>query len=270
MLEEPERNESEHEGNSLELVIATPCYGGVATTLYLTSLLKLERACRARGLSLGWVFVTNDSLIPRARAELVAMFLANPRATHMLFIDADIGFDPEQVFRLMAFDADFVAGSAPIKKLDWDKLRRVVVAGAPKPESTALTYVLGIDNVGKVEARDGFAKVRAVGNAFLMLRRSALLRMCAAHPELKYDQIHSPGFQPTSDHRYALFECMVDPKTRAYLSEDFAFCRRWTDLGGDIWLDLQSQLTHVGPTEFVGDLSTQFRPAGTPPLRSVR
>jgi hypothetical protein len=241
------------------LIVATPCYGGLMTSVYVNSMLRLMTACRARGLTLGWLFVSNDALIPRARAELVALFLENANATHLLFIDADIGFDPEQVFRLMGFDVDFCAGAYPIKALDWAKVRRVLAVGAPKPESTALNYVLGIDDVARVQTRQGFASVRAVGNGFMLLRRAAIERLCGAHPELKYETIHAPAAAPQSKHRFALFECMIDPETHAYLSEDFAFCRRWTDLGGEIWLDLQSQLTHVGPTEYVGDLSTQFR-----------
>jgi hypothetical protein len=59
-------------------------------------------------------------------------------------------------------------------------------------------------------------------------------------------------------HRFALFECMIDPATGTYLSEDFAFCKRWTDIGGEIWADLDSRLDHVGPSVFHGDVSSQF------------
>ena len=63
-----------------------------------------------------------------------------------------------------------------------------------------------------------------------------------------------------SPHRYALFECMIDPDTGEYLSEDFAFCRRWTDLGGEIWLDLESKLIHVGQYGFVGGIANTLVP----------
>ena len=65
-----------------------------------------------------------------------------------------------------------------------------------------------------------------------------------------------------SPHRFALFDCLIDPATGVYLSEDFAFCRRWTDLGGEIWIDVESRLTHVGPHAFVGDFATQFNSMG--------
>jgi hypothetical protein len=68
-----------------------------------------------------------------------------------------------------------------------------------------------------------------------------------------------------SNNRYALFDCMID-ETGTYLSEDFSFCKRWSDLGGEIWADLDSRLSHVGPLVFRGDLSSQFMPAAEPAL----
>ena len=91
-----------------------------------------------------------------------------------------------------------------------------------------------------------------------MIRRAALTRLCAAHPELKYTRIDSPTSRDSSN-QFALFECMIDPDSGTYLSEDYAFCRRWTALGGEIWIDIESRLTHIGPMSFVGDFGTQFQ-----------
>jgi hypothetical protein len=105
--------------------------------------------------------------------------------------------------------------------------------------------------------RSGFIKVRYAGTGFLMVRRQALERMCAHYPQLKFKRDHSADAATASDKRFALFECMIgDDGT--YLSEDFAFCKRWTDMGGEIWADLGSKLSHVGPMTFRGDLSSQF------------
>ena len=61
--------------------------------------------------------------------------------------------------------------------------------------------------------------------------------------------------------RYALFNCMIDEASGIYLSEDFSFCRRWTDMGGEIWADLESRLLHVGAVTFEGNVMTQFTSA---------
>ena len=90
-----------------------------------------------------------------------------------------------------------------------------------------------------------------------MIRRAALERMCAHYPELQFKRDHSIDAATASDKRFALFECMI-AEDGTYLSEDFAFCKRWTDMGGEIWADLGSKLSHVGPMVFCGDLSSQF------------
>jgi hypothetical protein len=111
-----------------------------------------------------------------------------------------------------------------------------------------------------VTERAGFVKVRYAGTGFLMIRRAALEQMCARYRELKYTRDHSLDAATASDNRFALFECMIaDDGT--YLSEDFAFCKRWTDMGGEIWADRNSRLTHIGPLAFCGDLSSQFAAA---------
>jgi hypothetical protein len=85
--------------------------------------------------------------------------------------------------------------------------------------------------------------------------------MCAHYPQLRYKRDHSADASLPSENRYALFECMIS-EDGTYLSEDFAFCKRWTEMGGEIWADLNSKLDHVGPMAFHGELSSQFVAAG--------
>jgi hypothetical protein len=244
------------------LVVATPCYGGLVTSTYANSLMHLQQACAGRGIEFEWLLLGGDALITRARADLVAHFLGRPSATHLLFIDADIGFEPEQAFRLMSFGAEVTAAAYPSKTIDWQRLQRVVAAGRARPEAAALRYVFEVDDPERIVSRQSFARVRSVGTGFMLLQRGALERLCAAHPELRYGHTGTSADPlAASPHRFALFDCLIESGTRIYLSEDYAFCRRWTALGGEIWLDLESRLTHVGPMTFAGDLATQFDPA---------
>jgi len=241
------------------LVIGTPCYGRQVTDLYAGSLIKLTLACQQRGVRLQVQMTGSDALITRARQNIVAHFLHIEAATHLLFIDADIGFDPDQAFRLLNFGAPMAAAVYPIKRIDWEKVAVAVQSGRSPVHSAALSYMIEFPGGGPIETRDGFAKVSFAGTGFLMIERQALLSMIEHYPELRYAHDQKPNDRlARSPYRSALFNCMIDAETGTYLSEDFSFCRRWTAMGGEIWADMNSRLTHVGAVDFAGDLSTQF------------
>lgn len=243
---------------AVNLVVATPCFGGQISIHYAASLLKLEKAVRGYGnLKLKVLFKDGDALITRARASLLAQFLDDPAATHLLFIDSDIGFEPEQVLRLIQCGADMAAAIYPVKRIDWEKFRKAVGTEHPNPGAAALKYVFEVENPDAVRESAGFVQVRYAGTGFLMIRRAALEKMCARYPQLKFRRDHSLDAATESENRFALFDCMISDDG-TYLSEDFAFCRRWTDMGGEIWADLSSKLSHVGPVTFKGDLASQF------------
>src|SRR3984893_15783075 len=137
--------------DQIHLVVATPCFGGQVSSIYASSIFQLQRAVRAKSnIDLKVLMRDGDALIPRARANLVTMFLDDPAATHFLFVDADIGFTPEQVFRLIESGADVVAGAYPIKRVNWDKAKRAIDARRSDLPAASLDYVLEIDNPDRV------------------------------------------------------------------------------------------------------------------------
>jgi len=243
---------------TVNLVVATPCFGGQISVLYAASLFKLQQLVRSySGLTLKVLFKDGDALITRARASLISQFLDDPAATHLLFVDADIGFEADQVVRLIECGAEMCAAVYPIKRIDWEKVRKTIETARPNPAAASLKYVFEVDDASAVIEKAGFVKVRYAGTGFLMIRRQALEKMCARYPHLQYKRDHSLDAAAASDQRFALFECII-AEDGTYLSEDFAFCKRWTDMGGEIWADLKSALSHVGPMTFCGDLSSQF------------
>src|SRR5580700_10877529 len=127
---------------NVNLVVATPCFGGQISVVYAASLMKLQKLVRSyRDFNIKMLFKDGDALITRARASLVAQFLDDPSATHLLFIDADIGFEPNQVLRLINCGADVCAAVYPIKRIDWSKVKSVMQAERPNPGAAALHYV---------------------------------------------------------------------------------------------------------------------------------
>src|ERR1700737_4524047 len=125
----------------IHLVVATPCFGGQVSSIYASSIFQLQRALRAKSnVDLKVHLRDGDALITRARANLVTLFLDDPAATHVLFVDADIGFAPEQVFRLIESGADVVAGVYPIKRINWEEARRALEAQRPKVPAASLAH----------------------------------------------------------------------------------------------------------------------------------
>src|SRR5262249_9053225 len=155
------------------------------TINYAVSLLKLQPACQQLGIRLQIYMVGGDALITRARQNIVAKFLADEAATHLLFVDADIGFEPAQVFRLMQFDAPASAAIYPLKRLDWEKVVACIREGRSPMPSAALTYTTQCAE-GPLEVNSGFTKSPYAASGFLMVQRQALLRMIDSYPELRY------------------------------------------------------------------------------------
>src|SRR6201999_3365377 len=178
----------------IHLVVATPCFGGQVSSIYASSIFALQRALRGMSnVGLTVHLRDGDALITRARANLVTLFLDDPAATHFLFIDADIGFTPDQVFRLIESGADMVAGVYPIKRVNWEKAQRAIEGRRPNVPAAALDYVLEINDPDHVAVVNGFTRVRYAGTGFLMIRRHVFEKMCA-HPDyaaLRFSREHS-------------------------------------------------------------------------------
>ena len=238
--------------------IATPCYGGLVTQLFMLSVVRLLQEGHALGFDVSLSLLGGDALVSRARSTLVAAFMDAPEATHLLFIDADISFEPQQVKRLLDADKEFVGAFYPMKLVDWQRLPQRCVEGGESLETAGLSYV-GTLCQGEELRQDGdFATARYAGGGFQLITRQAIQRMFDAYPETHFAATHVyPPPPAASPNLYALFESMIDPGNQTYISEDYAFCRRWRQLGGEIWLDLQSRLTHTGPQSFVGNFSVR-------------
>ncbi len=226
---------------------------------YMQSVCALMAAAPGAGIGLTLALLGQDALITRCRNTLTGHFLAEPRATHILFIDADISFEAENVFRLLGAGKSVAAGIYPLKAYYWDKPCQDRLARGEPIETSGLHYV------GKLEAgqrllRDGdFATAVYAGTGFMLIERATIEQMQAAYPKTQYRGVdaYTSGNRARPD-GYALFDCIIDPITGTYMSEDFTFCSRWQHLGGQIWLDTRASLTHSGPSDFKGHPGDRF------------
>ena len=237
------------------ILIGTPCYGGLVMQGYMESVISLMGYASRNDFDVRLALLGGDSLITRSRNKLVATFLDMQDATHLMFIDADISFQPEDVHRMLKFDHDVVAGMYPIKNFDWAQFKEKVMPDMPIDKlAEAGLHFVGMPCLEKErEHRGEFITGIYAGTGFMLIRRSCFDRMITAYPNTKYNVAHTyPISKERSPNQYALFDCIIEPGTSIYLSEDFTFCRRWRDIGGKIWLDSKSRLSHYGTFRFQG------------------
>ena len=244
--------------------IATPCYGGQLNEPYFRSVIMMMTFFNGHKIPLAFGTIANESLVTRARNVLVAYFLASDY-THLMFVDADIEFQTEDILKLYAHKKDVVVGAYPKKGVAWDKIRANLTDPANKSKelsdrdmaSFGSDYAINFKFVDKetktIGVENGLIKLHDAGTGFMMISREAILKMIKAYPELKYNNDVNIANADLKDHFYALFDTMIDPIDRRYLSEDYTFCRRWQEIGGDVWLDPSISLNHYGHFCFQGN-----------------
>ncbi|MDO4641085.1 MAG: hypothetical protein Q4A84_05205 [Neisseria sp.] len=244
--------------------IMTPSHDGKYFHNYVLSLLNLTNHAQKVGMPLQIVLQRGESLITRARNNCVASFLANPEWTHLFWMDSDIGFSPEAVYRLLLADRDVVAGVYPLKRENWPE------AGLPQGmtrtefEAAYTRYTINtsrLDENGEIALHidaDGFMEVDEAPTGFMVIKRSVFERMIAAYPDLQY--VSDSDYEPEEENlHYRFFDCFVDPQSRRYLSEDYGFCHLWQRIGGKIFIDTQSNLTHQGAKVYRGPFARSLK-----------
>lgn len=249
-----------------KLFIATPCYGGQMFAAYTQGLVSLCCALAHSGFQFEPFLLANESLITRARNKCVASFLKTD-CTHLLFIDADVGFHPKDVDSLMKAQQDVVCGAYPMKGYGWEAMAAAAVKGAQPddlPEHGAL-YAANLHHDDVVKGRTevyeknggSYVEVMDAATGFLLISREAIQRFIAHYgKEIEYVS----DYEPAGETHHMLFQAAPDPSAkpgepRRYLSEDYWFSRMWQRMGGKIYLCIDCKLTHSGTHMWRGNIA---------------
>ena len=248
-----------------KLFLATPMYGGNCVGMYTRAVADLAAICAKYGIPLQLYFLFNESLITRARNYCADEFLRSD-ATHMLFIDSDIGFNPQDVLALLAMqdddsDYDVIGAPYPKKCISWEKIKMAVDKGVADEDPNKLEkfvgdYVFNPKN-GQREIPIGEpVEVMEMGTGFMMIRRKTFDKYKEVFPHLHYkpDHIRTEAFDGTRE-IMAYFDCIIDPVSKRYLSEDYMFCYNVQKAGMKVWFCPWMQTQHVGTYVFGGSLA---------------
>jgi len=248
------------------LFVATPMYGGMNHGLYMKACLDLQGLCVQYGIQIKFSFLFNESLITRARNYLVDEYLARSECTHLLFLDSDISFNPQDVIALLALDKDVAGGPYPKKAIKWRSVKKAVEKN-PDIDAQTLEKVTGDYVFNPVKGTAQFSvteplEVLEIGTGFMMVKRQVFEKMEKAYPEIRYkpDHVGQAHFDGTR-YIHAYFDTVIDTKdsitgggSDRYLSEDYMFCQMWRKIGGTIHLCPWMKTSHIGTYHFQGDM----------------
>ena len=218
-----------------KLFLSTPCYGGLCLEKYMSSIIKLQVLLIREGIQMYLDTTENESLVHRARNVSVGRFMQKTDCDYFMFIDADIHFDPAAVVRLVKSGHDLSVACYPKKVIMWDQAVQAVKRGDDRDMSmlsSSLVINFGAQNR---PVQNGFIEILDGPTGFMVIKRSVFKTLEEKFPEL------------------------IDPGNRRYLSEDYAFCRRWQQAGGKIYADVNTTLGHVGNLPFSGCLNDRLK-----------
>ena len=253
------------------IMVCTPMYGGMCSGLYSKACCDLSTLTTKYNMDLKYYYLFNESLIPRARNYLVDEFIRDENYTHLMFIDADIHFVPNDVLTLAALDKDIIGGPYPKKCIAWEKVRTAVDAGLADEDPTVLENYTGdyvfnpVENTHKIKVTEP-VEVLEIGTGFMMIARKVFSDFAEAYPQFKYTPDHnrSENFKGDRD-IHAYFDTVIDSKaylgdisgeSNRYLSEDYFFCQFVRRIGYKIYLCPWMKISHMGAYNFSGSMQS--------------
>lgn len=255
-----------------DVVIMVPVFGAMCNVDFVTSLMNTVSVLKSCGIQVNIEFCKNDSLIARARNNLVAKAMARSTCTHLFFVDSDIVWNPLDVLKLLLADKELIGGVYPKKKYFFEKVllqppaviqsmldnkRESILKDMTdidylkcKLVESNLNYIGGQD---RLEIKENICEVRHIANGFMMIQRTVIEKMRTAFPYTKYtDDCGFLSSQNEQNQAYALFDC--DVEDGHYLSEDWLFCNRWRNMEQHVYVDVSISLCHIGQEYFHGSI----------------
>lgn len=240
-----------------KVFIATPMYGGQCFGYFAQSLMTLQNLLRDNKIDVAMSFLFNESLIQRARNALAHGFLKSD-FTHLMFIDADIRFDPKDVLPMLLADKPIICGIYPKKEINWQQIHKAAVAGVPAHELRKYSGSFVVNLVGyagEVQVQlDQPVEIWNGGTGFMLIKREVFEQLRDKVPSYINDT-HDLGGNIGNERISEFFATSIEPTGERLLSEDYHFCREWREkCGGTVWAAPWAQLAHVGTHMFDGIL----------------
>ena len=262
------------EQSPYRVMVCTPCHSDVSMH-YCQAVLKFQQACWAKKIQVSFTLL-KSSLVTQGRNLCVAEMLSHEdNYTHLLFIDSDIDFNSETIFKMLDFDKDIISVPYPMKILSWDKiwrrlnLKENAVTDANDLAKAGFTFPVKIEDPNSITVDRGLMEITHAPTGCMLIKREVFEKMIKEYPHLEiFQPTNINGKEEKKDNMYNLFDTLHDPVTKRYFGEDFGFCQRWVDIGGKVYAYINEYITHVGEYSYCGRFRDDLEQA-TKPVKAV-
>jgi hypothetical protein len=241
-----------------QIFVATPMYGGLCNGNYTLGLLTAVGVFSRNGIGMQYAHMMNESLITRARNSLAKDFL-DSNCTHLMFIDADIGFNPQDIIRMVHADKDILCGIYPKKEINWIEITKAVQNGVPPQELHKYTgsFVVNLVNNEKDMVGDRYTPMEIAngGTGFMLIKREVFEGLIGKVPVYNNDVYHAVDTERKPQAINEFFATSItNDEAKRLLSEDYHFCKIARDAGFKVWAAPWAELSHTGTYIFNGAL----------------
>lgn len=240
-----------------EIFVATPMYGGLCNGQYTSGLLSSVSVFSRYGIGMQYSYMMNESLITRARNSLARDFLTTD-CTHLMFIDADIGFNPNDIPPMVHANKDIICGIYPKKEINWGLVAQAVRNGVPDHELHKYTGAFVVNLVGdSVEATGNLyapLEIANGGTGFMLIKREVFEGLIGKVPTYNNDMYLAVDKERKPEVINEFFDTSIPEDTKRLLSEDYHFCRIARENGFRVWAAPWAKLSHCGSYIFNGQL----------------
>ena len=245
---------------SFSIFVATPVHSDVSIH-YTQSLLEFQRYCYEKKIGVTFQLF-KSSLVTQGRNLSVGGFMES-KHTHLLFIDSDIDFEAKSIQAMVDKDKDVISVPYPMKTFNWEKMFSNFKEGKIRnPQELSMngnTYPMRLPNEENIQIENGCIEVSHSPTGCMLIKRSVIEKMIEKYPEMRITQptiINGKAIE--KPFLYNFFDTMFDPVTHTYMGEDFAFCKRWKDIGGKCHAIVDQLITHVGEHQYCGRFSDEL------------
>ena len=246
----------ENETKRPHIFVAMPCYGGMMAGYTAQSLMTLGKVLNECGMDVSYSFMFNESLITRARNSLTQNFLKSD-ATHLMFIDADIKFFPEEVPMMVGSDKDIICGIYPKKEINWTSVKNAMDRGVPNDQlkyhtGSFVVNLVGYEGEVTVPANEP-VEIWNGGTGFMLIKREVFEQLKDKVPTYTND-VHDLSGNIKNDVIHEYFATSIEDDTNRLLSEDYHFCMVARKHGIKVHAAPWVHLAHMGSYLFEGRL----------------